>query len=342
MKVLASRVAHRLSEHAGASARLAVGATIDVEGFGPLVSREQAEAALADACWGNRTIARPTSGNGQTVEELAIINDLPGIAVRGELFVLYQTKLDVRDNSVRSAEALIRWQHPNHGLIMPDAFIALADESGDIVDVARWTLDRIMADQRRLRHAGHDLCMFMNISGRLLADRQFIDAACHAIAATGASIGFEITETSVIRDPETALANLQRCLDAGIRIAIDDYGSGLSSLSYLKRLPAHELKIDKQFILDLTNSHRDPLIVRSTIDLAHALDMVVTAEGVETPAALALLRVMGCDIVQGYLISVPEPIAALQHQLDYGAEALASLHGTQSLQQPSSFWKRAS
>ncbi len=113
-------------------------------------------------------------------------------------------------------------------------------------------------------------------------------------------------------DPESAIANLRAFADIGVPLAIDDYGAGLSSLAYLKRLPASELKIDKLFVTQLTSSNRDPLIVRSTIDLAHALDMEVTAEGVETPAALALLGVMGCDMVQGYLISRPVEFAAFR------------------------------
>ena len=124
-------------------------------------------------------------------------------------------------------------------------------------------------------------------------------------------MGFEITETSVIRDPASAIAHLKIFADIGIVIAIDDYGAGLSSLAYLKQLPARELKIDKLFVTQLTSSNRDPLIVRSTIDLAHALEMEVVAEGVETPATMALLAVMGCDMVQGFLISRPLGLDAL-------------------------------
>ena len=224
---------------------------------------------------------------------------------------------------------------------MPDAFVGMADESGDIVEIAHWTLETVVAHQRALMAKGRDLCLFINISGRLLTDRAFIDAVCNEAISAGANIGFEITETSVIRDPESAIANLHRCRDAGIRLAIDDYGSGLSSLSYLKRLPAQELKIDKQFILDLTSSHRDPLIVRSTIDLAHALDMSVTAEGVESPSALALLRVMGCDAAQGFLIGKPQPISNLEKSLGHDSIAHESTSAL-SVLQPSSFWKRAS
>jgi EAL domain-containing protein (putative c-di-GMP-specific phosphodiesterase class I) len=132
------------------------------------------------------------------------------------------------------------------------------------------------------------------------------------------ALGLEITETAVIDEPQKALRNLQAFADAGLEIAIDDYGSGLSSLSYLKQLPAHELKIDKLFISHLTSSHRDPLLVRSTIDLAHALGMKVTAEGVEDATTLALLRMMGCDLAQGYLISQPLSLDELSAFLSAG------------------------
>ncbi|RSV37991.1 EAL domain-containing protein [Sphingomonas sp. ABOLD] len=262
------------------------------------------------------------------VDRLTLIADLPRAIAAGELFLHYQPKINVRQQQVSSAEALIRWQHPDRGLIMPGDFIAAAEDSGLIGPLTLWTLRQVIADQRRLAALGHDIPLFLNISGMLLANAGFIDEVCEIITANpAAKLGFEITETAVIRDPESAIRHLQRFADHGVVLAIDDYGAGLSSLAYLKQLPAKELKIDKMFITQLTSSHRDPLIVRSTIDLAHALEMEVTAEGVETPAALALLSVMGCDLVQGYLISRPVPFPALCSYLgeqDQLAETMAS------------------
>lgn len=262
------------------------------------------------------------------VDRLTLIADLPRAIAAGELFLHYQPKINVRQQQVSSAEALIRWQHPERGLIMPGDFIAAAEESGLIGPLTLWTLRQVIADQRRLAALGHDIPLFLNISGMLLANAGFIDEVCEIITAhSAAKLGFEITETAVIRDPQSAIRHLQRFADHGVVLAIDDYGAGLSSLAYLKQLPAKELKIDKMFITQLTSSHRDPLIVRSTIDLAHALEMEVTAEGVETPAALALLSVMGCDLVQGYLISRPVPFPALCSYLgeqDQLAETMAS------------------
>jgi EAL domain-containing protein (putative c-di-GMP-specific phosphodiesterase class I) len=199
----------------------------------------------------------------------------------------------------------------------------------------------VIADQKRLAAAGHDLTLFLNISGMLLADANFVAEACDIVKATDAKLGFEITETAVIRDPESAIRHLQTFADIGVALAIDDYGAGLSSLAYLKKLPASELKIDKMFVLQLTSSNRDPLIVRSTIDLAHALDMEVTAEGVETPSALALLSVMGCDMVQGYLISRPIGLDAFRKFLDDDAHKAAAGSAPTSFIRPESFWKRA-
>lgn len=166
-------------------------------------------------------------------------------------------------------------------------------------------------------------------------------AACRMIRDSGARLGFEITETAVIKEPEKAIEHLEMLAQMGVQIAIDDYGAGLSSLAYLKKLPASELKIDKGFVLQLTSSNRDPLIVRSTIDLAHALDMEVTAEGVETPAALALLSVMGCDMVQGYLLGRPVGLEAFRHYLAEERHLSAVASGRPSFHRPETFWKRA-
>ena len=195
--------------------------------------------------------------------------------------------------------------------MLPSDFIPIAEESRDIVALTLWTIEQVIGDQRILAANGHDMPIFINIAGVLLSDARFVRQACALIESSGARLGFEITETSVIRDPESAIRNLQVFADIGIVIAIDDYGAGLSSLAYLKQLPARELKIDKLFVTQLTSSNRDPLIVRSTIDLAHALEMEVVAEGVETPAAMALLTVMGCDMIQGFLISRPIGLEAL-------------------------------
>ncbi|WP_260598621.1 EAL domain-containing protein [Sphingomonas endolithica] len=302
---------------------------------------EEAEGALEQARLEKRIVIRDLSAGTPAFDRLTLARDLPPAIANCEMFLQYQPKVNVRRQEVASAEALVRWQHPTRGLISPGDFITLAEEIGEIGPLTLWTLDQVIEDQKRLSADGHDMMIFINISGQLLADTEFVDAACRKVREGSTRIGFEITETSVIRDPDVAIAHLQILAAVGVTIAIDDYGAGLSSLAYLKQLPARELKIDKLFVLNLTSSQRDPLIVRSTIDLAHALDMEVTAEGVETQAAMALLTVMGCDMVQGYLISRPISIEAFREYLRHDQWELPDNHPESMFSRPPSFWKRA-
>ena len=283
---------------------------------------EEAELALADARIERGPIARDVSAASATLDRLILARELHKAIGGDQLFLQYQPKVHLRRQEIVSVEALIRWRHPERGLVLPSDFIPIAEESRDIVALTLWTIEQVIGDQRILAANGHDLPIFINIAGVLLSDARFVRQACALIVSSGARLGFEITETSVIRDPESAIRNLQVFADIGIVIAIDDYGAGLSSLAYLKQLPARELKIDKLFVTQLTSSNRDPLIVRSTIDLAHALEMEVVAEGVETPAAMALLTVMGCDMVQGFLLSRPVPLDALVQYMDDGLHRL--------------------
>ncbi len=246
----------------------------------------------------------------------ALAHDLDAAIVRGQLFLVHQPKSRARDGQIESVETLIRWRHPDRGMVGPAEFIPVAEQRGEIRRITEWVIRQTIVEQRSLAACGHIISCHVNISAYLLADRDFAQWALDAIRGAAGPIGLEITETAMIRDPVGALENLHLFADAGLRIAIDDYGAGLSSLAYLKQLPAHELKIDRMFIQSLSTSHRDPLLVRSTIDLAHALGMEVTAEGVDSAAAMALLRVMGCDMVQGYLIAKPMPLGDLRAFLD--------------------------
>ena len=252
-----------------------------------------------------------------------LAGELASAVKNNELFLLHQPKMHTRSGTVSAVEALVRWQHPTRGLIGPNDFIALAEEHGQIRGITEWVVQRTVVEQRRLAACGHTLSFNVNISAHILADRAFADWLLGAVRDAAGPIGLEITETAMIADPEGALRNLHLFADAGMKIAIDDYGAGLSSLAYLKQLPANELKIDRMFISGLSSSHRDPLLVRSTIDLAHALDMEVTAEGVDSPAALALLRVMGCDLAQGFLVAMPMSVGELRTFLDAQQDAPA-------------------
>ncbi len=265
------------------------------------------------------------SAYGNPASTLSLMSEM--LAATGEggvLWLAYQPKLCLKTGAICGFETLIRWQHPDRGAIFPDTFIPLAEETGHIRQLTEWVILRAIKDQKRLQAAGHALPLSINISGRQLNDESFALWAIGKVRAAGAQLCFEITETAVIGDPDKALRLISLFRNAGIRISIDDYGAGLSSLSYLKQIPAQELKIDKSFILQLEDGHSDQLMIQSTIDLAHALGMSVVAEGVENEAVVSLLRAMGADSVQGYHIARPMTLeAVLEFLADGEARATA-------------------
>ncbi|MEZ5996354.1 MAG: EAL domain-containing protein [Hyphomonadaceae bacterium] len=248
---------------------------------------------------------------GDPSRNLSLMGELRRALETGAIELVHQPKYNFRTGVIDSAESLVRWVHPARGPISPELFVPMAEETGHIRALTEWVLERAVAEQKILSDAGWPLTLAVNISARLLGDGDFIERAAEIAGPVRHKLCFEITETAVIDNPVSALVNLELFAASGLRIAIDDYGSGLSSLSYLKQLPAQELKIDKMFIQNITSSQRDALLVRSTIDLAHGLGMYVTAEGVETPAAFSLLAGMNCDLAQGYLISRPVPVDEL-------------------------------
>ena len=245
-------------------------------------------------------------------EKSALLRDLRRALRDEEFFLVYQPQVNLKTARVCSVEALLRWRHPGRGLVTPDHFIGLTEESGDIRALTEYVIRQAVRDHLALGALGQSVPIAVNLSGCLLTDPDFTAWTLSALRSAPGAVSLEVTETAVISHPDIALEQLHRFVDAGVRLAIDDYGSGLSSLSYLKQIPAQELKIDRAFVKSLTSSHRDPLLVRSTIDLAHALEMEVTAEGVEHPMTLSLLKIMGCDIVQGYFISEPLELGRLQ------------------------------
>jgi EAL domain-containing protein (putative c-di-GMP-specific phosphodiesterase class I)/GGDEF domain-containing protein len=319
----ASAALSRAVEVEGSELNLSFTIGVADSGGGPITDElvALAEAALADAQEQHLKIAfADASTTKATLSRLALMRDLAHAIASNALQVHYQPKLVARTGVIDGAEALVRWNHPEHGPISPDLFVRIAEETGYIRSLTEWVMKRVIADARTLQARGHVLSMHVNVSALLLPDPDFAAWALACVPAAELKIGFEITETAVLGDPRRALANLSMFADAGIRLAIDDYGSGFSSLAYLQQLPVHEIKLDKMFVSGLTSHHRDPLLVRSSIDLAHALEMEVTAEGIETPEALALLQVMGCDRIQGYLIARPMPFDALLEFLDRGDE----------------------
>ena len=267
---------------------------------------ERANIALDQAQSGAGKVALfDVAAYGDPASNLSLMSEMLDAMSTGALTLYHQPKLDLRTGRICGAEALARWRHPVRGMLPPDLFVNMAEETGHIRALSDWVLDQAIADQSRLRAAGRDLMISVNLSGRLVGDGDYASNAIRRIADTKARICFEITETAVIENPDTALRLIDAYAAAGVPISIDDYGSGLSSLAYLKQIAAQELKIDKTFVLGLAEGQRDALLVRSTIDLAHALGMKVTAEGVENAESLAILSLMGCDVAQGYHVARP-------------------------------------
>lgn len=267
-----------------------------------------------------------------------LLKDLPAALNSGAIFLAYQPKLRLRTGGIEAVEALVRWRHSELGQIDRDVLIPLIETNGYIRELTLWVLRRALFDQQLLAARGHPIEIYINISAGLLIDCAFVREVCELIDPRLGRIGLEITETVLIENSALALENLKQLSAHRIAISIDDYGSGMSSLAYLRDLPAQELKIDKMFISGMTTSHRDPLIVRSTIDLAHALNLEVVAEGVESLATLALLRVMGCDSAQGFLISPALTVEALEQFLAAHTPNLGL--GSATITPPPGFWLR--
>lgn len=240
--------------------------------------------------------------------ELALIRDIPMALENGDFFVVYQPKVDIRQQTCTSAEALIRWQHPQLGLIPPDQFIALAEHSGNIGLISRWMLKQVIAQAAKWWQGPNPMQLAVNLSVSDLLDTALADAITtllqqHQLPA--AALELEVTESAVMEDTDTVISQLQRLRDLGITLSIDDFGTGQSSLAYLKRLPVHEVKIDRAFVKDIEHNANDALIVSATTQLAKSLGFSVTAEGLENAAGLTHLIQCGCDKVQGYYFSKP-------------------------------------
>ncbi|MEH6678018.1 putative bifunctional diguanylate cyclase/phosphodiesterase [Phenylobacterium sp.] len=241
---------------------------------------------------------------------LALMSELRQGLAEGQISLYYQPKTDAVTGVVTGLEALMRWRHPVRGAIRPDLFIPAAEETGSIRELTEWTLAQALADSETLRASGHNLRISINVSGRVLSDHAFCEHVLSAVRGRAAELCVEITETAVIESPQAAIEAVSAFRKAGLAISIDDYGVGLSSLSYLKMLEADELKLDRS-IATAVDTERDRLILKSTIKLAHSLGMKVVAEGVETEATRQALAGLGCDLIQGYLVAAPMPLDAL-------------------------------
>jgi diguanylate cyclase (GGDEF)-like protein/PAS domain S-box-containing protein len=243
---------------------------------------------------------------------------------RDEFTLHFQPRVALLDGRVTSVEALARWRHPERGWIPPDAFIAVAEESGLIGPVGRRLLELACAQGRRWVDAGTPVVVAVNLSARQLQEREFVQQIEQVLAATGfdpAHLEVELTESAVMRNVEENVEKLGALRALGVQISIDDFGTAYSSLNYLKRLPATALKIDRSFVTDVGDPERAPHdvgIVRAIVALARTLELTAIAEGIETPAQLAFLRQVGCDQGQGYLLGRPVPAPELDATLAAG------------------------
>jgi diguanylate cyclase (GGDEF)-like protein len=242
---------------------------------------------------------------------LALVGQIRTALDKEEIELYYQPKADLLTGDIKGVEALIRWHHPERGLMFPDEFIPMTENTGLIEPLTLYVLEAAIKQCRVWQEADLDMTMAVNISARSLLDSQLPDQIERLLRKWGlrpGSLRLELTESSIMEDPVRALGVLDRLSEKGIGIALDDFGTGYSSLSYLKRLPVNELKIDKSFVMNMTSDEDDAVIVRSTIELGRNLGLEVVAEGVESEDHWHHLAELGCDTAQGYYLS--RPIAA--------------------------------
>ena len=269
--------------------------------------------------------------NSRAQDRLLIETDLRHALQRGEFFLEYQPQVELRTGQVIGVEALLRWRHPHQGLMGPDRFLHVAEETGLIVAIGTWVLQTACRDAKRWQNAGHgQLRVGVNLSGAQFHQHDLVQTVAAALAEAGLEaerLDIELTEGIVMDDIEQSLAVMQQLKELGVHLSLDDFGTGYSSLSYLKRFPIDILKIDKSFIRNLITDPEEAAIARSVINLARSLELQVIAEGVETEAQLSYLRRHGCDQVQGFFFSRPLPahdleaLLAADKRLDFGADS---------------------
>jgi EAL domain-containing protein (putative c-di-GMP-specific phosphodiesterase class I) len=258
-----------------------------------------------------------------TPKRLALLGELRRALENKELVLFYQPKADIRTGHVTGVEALVRWQHPEHGLTFPDEFIPLAEHTGLIRPLTLYVLNEALKQCYEWKQQGIELSVAVNLSVRNLLDMELahdIERLLETWSVDASMLKLEITENTIMVDPPRALEVLTRLRDIGVGLSIDDFGTGYSSLSYLKRLPVDEIKIDRSFVMNMPSSENDQQIVRSTVDLGRNLGLKVVAEGVETKDIWRDLATLGCDVAQGYYLTRPIPpeelVAWLEKPID--------------------------
>lgn len=243
-----------------------------------------------------------------SVGKLSLISDLRAAIDENQLYLKYQPVIELKTGQIIGAEALLRWKHPVHGEIFPDEIIPIAEQTGLINPITTWVIEHASDFNKRLKENGQDIKIAINLSVYNLQDNNFINNLVSILEENRVmadSLIMEVTESAMMTNPNKSIKVLNKLSHMGIDIAVDDYGTGYSSLAYLKSLPISRLKIDKSFIIDMIEDENDAMIVRSTVDLAHNLGMKVIAEGIEDKEVMDLLMILGCDQGQGYYINYP-------------------------------------
>jgi len=250
--------------------------------------------------------------DGNSASKLALVGDLRRALERGELILYYQPKVSVTTGDLVGAEALVRWQHPEHGLIFPDAFIPLAERTGLIGPLTNFVINAALAQARTWLDAGRPLPVAVNLSARNLHDAGLVEQVCQLLDVYGVPaylLELEITESAIMIDPVRARQMLGQLSELGVRLSIDDFGAGYTSLSQLADMPIDEIKIDRSFVMRMADDPNSALIVSSVVELGHNLGMTLVAEGVESAADLNQLAGLGCDVAQGFHFSRAIPAA---------------------------------
>jgi EAL domain-containing protein (putative c-di-GMP-specific phosphodiesterase class I) len=255
----------------------------------------------------------------EVMERFSLTKDLHTALERNEMILHYQPKTDSITGIVIGMEALIRWKHPKKGLIGPGIFIPLAEEIGLIKQLDTWVLRTACSQFKDFKKTyNQPMRLSVNLSACQFRNHNLVDTIAHVLKETSfnpAELELEITETTVMENVDFTIKTLKKLSKMGVNISMDDFGSGYSSLNYLRRFPIDILKIDRSFISDIAKDENTKVVVKSIIDVAHSLKLKVTAEGVETEDQLSILKQMCCDEIQGFLISKPLPLMEIQRNL---------------------------